>query len=215
MSYTLYYAPGAASMAVHWMLIELGVPFDTVLVDINAGAQRSADYLKLNPAGRVPTLVVDSVAYTESTALLMLLAERHPAAAMMPLPGTPHRAAWLELMIYLANTVLPAMRDWFYAGKDGDASGADAVSALARRRIEGAWDQLDQRLASGQPFLVGPHRTTADLLAVMLMRWSRGMPRPATGWPALAGYVERICATPGFVEVCRREGLSGWPPPRA
>lgn len=139
----------------------------------------------------------------------MLLAERHPDAAMMPLPGTPHHAAWLELMIYLANTVLPAMRDWFYAGKDGDGSGADAVSALARRRIEGAWDQLDQRLASGRSFLVGTHRTTAGLLAVMVMRWSRGMPRPATAWPALAAYIERMCATSGFVELCRREGLSG------
>ena len=78
MTYTLYYSPGAASLAVHWMLIELGVPFEAELVDIDAGAQRSPDYLRMNPSGRVPTLVIDGVPHGESTALLMLLAERHP-----------------------------------------------------------------------------------------------------------------------------------------
>jgi hypothetical protein len=61
MTYTLYYSPGAASMAVHWMLIEAQIPFETRLVDIDTGAQHSAEYLRLNPAGRVPTLIVDGV----------------------------------------------------------------------------------------------------------------------------------------------------------
>jgi len=210
MSYTLYYSPGAASMAVHWMLIELGVPFDAVRVNIEAGAQRAPDYRRLNPAGRVPTLLVDGVPCTESTALLMLLAERHPEAALAPPPGTLQRASWLEQMIYLANTLLPAMRDWFYADKDGDPAGADAVRALARRRIEGAWQHLDARLADGRAWLVGERLSTADLLAVMLMRWSRNMARPATTWPNLAGYIERLRALPSFVELNRREGLTDW-----
>ena len=105
MSYTLYYSPGTASMAVHWMLIELGVPFEARLVDFADGAQKSPEYLKLNPAGRVPTLVIDGVPYGESTALLMLLAERHPEAQLAPAVGSDGRAAWLETMIFLANTV--------------------------------------------------------------------------------------------------------------
>jgi glutathione S-transferase len=212
MSYVLYYAPGAASMAVHWMLIKAGVPFETVLVDLDAGAQRTPDYLRLNPAGRVPTLVMDGIPHAESAALLMLLAERHREAAMMPAPGSPDRADWLEMMIYLANTVLPAMRDWFYAGKDGDPSGAEAVAALATRRIEGAWNRLDARLAGEHTHLVSNRLTTADLLAMMLMRWSRNMPRPATAWPHLAAYIERLRSLPSFIEVSRREGLTGWPP---
>ena len=146
MTYTLYYSPGAASFAVHWMLIEMGVPFDAVLIDIDAGGQRDPGYLTLNPAGRVPTLVVDGTACHESTALLMLLSELHPEAGLAPTPGAPDRADWLEQMVFLANTVLPAMRDWFYADIDGEASGADAVRAIARRRIEAAWDRLDARL---------------------------------------------------------------------
>jgi hypothetical protein len=80
MTYLLYYAPGSASLAVHWMLIELGVEFRTERLDLAAGDQRSPAYLRVNPAGRVPTLVIDGETYTESAALLMLLAERRAGA---------------------------------------------------------------------------------------------------------------------------------------
>jgi glutathione S-transferase len=197
-------------MAVHWMLIEIGAPFDAVLVDLDAGAQRDPDYLRLNPAGRVPTLVIDGQPHSESAALLMMLAERHPEAAMMPSVGAPERADWLEMMIYLANTLLPAMRDWFYAGKDGDPAGADAVSALARKRIESTWERLDARLTDGRSWLVGERLSTVDLLALMLVRWARNMPRPATTWPQLGLYAARLCALPSFIELNRREALTGW-----
>lgn len=210
MTYTLYYSPGAASLAVHWMLIELGVAFEAKLVDIDAGAQRAPEYLRLNPAGRVPTLLIDGVPHGESTALLMLLAERHAEKKLAPAPGAPARGDWLETMIYLANTVLPAMRDWFYAEKDGDPQGAEAVKALARRRIEGAWDRLDARLADGRIYLLGSELSTADFLGTMLMRWSRNMPRPATTWKNLAPYIQRMRSRPAFIEVNNREGLTDW-----
>jgi glutathione S-transferase len=212
MSYTLYYSPGTASMAVHWMLLELEVPFDAVPVDFKTGAQREPAYLRLNPMGRVPVLVIDGAPVCESAALLMLLAERHPARALMPAPGTAERAAWLQQIVYLANTILPAMRDWFYADKDGEASGADAVRALARRRIEGAWELLNARLAA-QTHIAGEQLSASDFMAVMLMRWSRNMPKPATTWPHLASYVERMRALPSFIELNRREGLSDWQNP--
>ncbi|MCY0386274.1 glutathione S-transferase family protein [Robbsia sp. Bb-Pol-6] len=210
MNYVLYYSPGAASMAVHWMLIELGVPFEARLIDIDTGAQKTDDYRRLNPAGRVPTLVVDGVPHGESAALLMLLAERHPDAALAPAPGTPQRAEWLETMVYLANTFLPAMRDWFYADTDGDPADAHAVRALARRRIEGALDRLDSRLADGRRYLVGDALGTADFLAVVLMRWTRNMPRPATTWPHLSLYINRMRRRPSFIELNVREGLVDW-----
>jgi glutathione S-transferase len=208
MSYLLFYSPGTASLAVHWMLIELGVAFEAEPVDIKA--ERSAAYLALNPAGRVPTLVVDGAPVSESAALLMLLAERHPEGGFAPAAGAPGRAAWLETMLVLANGLSPAMRDWFYADKDGDPAGAEAVQALARRRIEGVFERLDGMLADGRPHLLGEAVTTADLLATMLMRWSRNMERPATSWPNLGPYVTRMRARPAFAEVCRREGLSEW-----
>lgn len=210
MGYVLYYSPGTASMCVHWMLLELGLPFETRLVDFESKAQRTAEYLRLNPAGRVPTLVIDGAPCGESAALLMLLAERHPEAGFAPLPGAPERAEWLQQMIFLANTLLPAMRDWFYADTDGDPPGAEAVRSLARRRIEGAWERLDSVLADGRTHLVGDRLGTVDFLGLMLMRWSRNMPRPATTWPHLAPYIERLRKLPSFVALNEREGLTDW-----
>ncbi|SIT44656.1 Glutathione S-transferase [Paraburkholderia ribeironis] len=210
MTYVLYYSPGAASMAVHWMLIETGLPFEARLVDIDKGAQHTAEYRRLSPTGRVPTLVVDGVPRSESASLLMLLAERHPATALAPSPGCADRPEWMELMIYLANTLLPAMRDWFYAGIDGDPVGADAVKALAQKRIEQAWDRLEALLSDGRAYFVGNALSTVDFLALVLMRWSRNMPRPATTWEHLSMYIQRLRALPSFIEVNAREGLTDW-----
>ena len=210
MRYTLFYAPGTASLAVHWMLIELGVEFRAERLDLKAGEQRSATYLQLNPAGRVPTLVVDGQAFTESAALLMLLAEHHPEAKLAPASGNSRRGKWLETMVYLANGLSPAMRDWFYAEKDGAPQDAPAIKRLALTRIEGAWDRLNTLLSDGRPYLLGEDITTADFLGTMFMRWSRNMPRPATGWSHIAPYVVRMRARPSFLEVCRREELVDW-----
>jgi len=211
MAYTLYYSPGAASMAVHWALIELGIDFETVLVGFAAGDQRDPNYLKTNPAGRVPSLVIEGQAYSESAALLMILAERHPDAGLAPRPGDRDRAKWLQTMIFLANTVLPAMRDWFYADTDGEPKGAEAVRDLARKRIEGAWPGLKRELLGRGPFLFGERPGVADFMAAMLMRWSRNMPLPANSDPVLAAYLARMGALPSYGEVCRREALTPWP----
>ena len=106
--YTLYYSPGTASMVVHLALLEIGAPHRLELVDLKAKAQRDPEYLKLNPLGRVPTLIVDGRPVFESAALLMLLAERHPEAKLAPAAGTPERAAWYQWIVFMANSLMPA-----------------------------------------------------------------------------------------------------------
>ena len=211
MTYKLYYSPSTASLSVHWALIELGIPFETVKIDFATGALRDPAYLKLNPLGRVPTLLIDGVVHTESAALLMILAERHPEAGLAPLVGDPQRSKWLETMVFLANNLAPAMRDWFYADKDGSPEGAPAVRDLARRRIEGVWPRLAADLADGRDFLFGAKAGVADYLAAAPMRWSRTMARPANDHPALAAYLARLAALPSYAELCRREELTPWP----
>jgi glutathione S-transferase len=210
MAYTLYYAPGTASLAVHWALVALGVPFDTHRLSLDAGDQRAPAYLALNPAGRVPTLVVDGQPVAESAAILMLLAERHPDAGLAPPPGSPERAKWLETVVFIANGLQPAFRDWFYADKDGDPADAEAVRALARRRIEAAWERLDAQLAERE-YLFGEGPGAADYLTAMHMRWSRNMPRPATDWPRLAALAARMAALPTYAELVGREAITPWP----
>ncbi|MFL5296150.1 MAG: glutathione S-transferase family protein [Phenylobacterium sp.] len=210
MTYTLYYSPGTASLAVHWALIAIGAPFEARALSFEKSDQRAPAYLEINPAGRVPTLVVDGAPVGEAVAIMMLLAERHRQAGLAPAPGSPERARWLETMAFLANGLAAPFRDWFYTDKDGDPAGADAVKALARLRIEAAWDRLDREL-SGRAFLFGNAPGAADYLAVMYMRWSRNMPRPANAWPALSGYLDRMATLPSYAELVAREGLTPWP----
>jgi glutathione S-transferase len=114
-------------------------------------------------------------------------------------------------MVFLANNLAPAMRDWFYADKDGEPEGAEAVRALARRRIESVWPRLAGEFADGRAYLFGEAPGAADFLAAMLMRWSRNMASPANGHPQLAAYLARMAALPSYVELCRRDGIAPWP----
>jgi len=205
--YTLYYAPGAASMVVHLALLEAGVQHELKPIDIDAGAQHDPAYLKLNPRGVVPTLVVDGQPLAESAALLMLLAERHPDSPLAPPPGTPERAAWCSWIVYLSNTLMSSFRLWFYPQDLDDTA---AVHAAVQRKIESVWDYLDAQLAAHGPYLLGERFSGADLLLTMLMRWSRNMPRPATQWPALNRLADLVRARPSWRRLYEVEGLREW-----
>ena len=209
--YQLYYSPSTASLAVHWMLIEIGAPFELVLTDIETKAHKQPDYLKLNPSGVVPTLIVDGEPVCECAAILMLLAERHADKGLAPTAGAPGRAAYLQWMVYLANTLLPAFRAWFYPHEPAGEAVADIAQGVARARIEGIWDRIDAHLATQSgPDMLGERLSAADFMATMLMRWSRNMPRPAAQWPNIARYLSRMRAMPSLREVHAREGLTDW-----
>jgi glutathione S-transferase len=208
-TYTLYYAPGAASLAVHWLLLELGVQFHAIQLDLQAGEHKRPDYLAINPAGLVPTLLVDGKAQSECAALLLLLAERHPASALAPALDDPARGDYLQWTLHLANTLQPAFRTWFYPHEAAGAAHADAAREASRARIEGCWDRLDTWMAQ-RSYMLGEHLSAVDFLATMLMRWSRNMPKPATEWPHLVAYVQRMKQRPSFAELYAREGLSEW-----
>ena len=208
--YTLYYSPGAASLAVHWMLIELGVPHELKIVDMEAGEHRQAAYLKLNPNGFVPAMVVDGTPLYESAALLMLLAERHPQAGFAPPPGSPQRGPYVTWMFHLSNTLQAAYKDWFYPERPAGAGAVEGAKASARAKIEACWDRVEAQIQSGGPYLVGDRVGAADFLATMLMRWSRNMPKPATEWGVLANYSARMKARPSFKTLYAREGLTEW-----
>lgn len=207
---TLYYAPGAASLLVHWLLIELDVPHRLQLVDTAAKAHKAPDYLALNPNGVVPTLVIDGRPQYEAAALAMLLAERHPQARLAPAFDDARRADYLQWMFNLANMVQPLFRQWWYPGEPAGDAHADAVRAHCAPRIEAEWQRIDAHLAANGPFLLGDAPTVADFYLAMLMRWSRNMPKPATEWPQLDALALRMKARPSFKTLYEREGLSEW-----
>lgn len=210
MAYVLYYSPGAASLALHWMLLELGQPFEAVKVDIELGEQKRPDFLAINPSGQLPALIVDGTARAEVAAMLMLIAERDPERRFDVPAGAPERADYLQLMVYLANVLQPAFRAWFYPHEPAGEAQVEAVQAMARGRVEAALQRLDDRMADGRAYMLGERLTAADFLATMLCRWSRNMPQPATDWPHLKPYLDRMRAMPSLRDVHVREGLTDW-----
>jgi glutathione S-transferase len=208
--YTLYYSPGTASMVVHLALLETGAPFRLVRLDFERDEQHGEEYLRLNPRGQVPTLVVDGRAYFESAALLMILAERHPEARLAPPTGSPLRADWYQWIVFLASTFGPAFRQWFYPSDLGSDEHAPALREALRRKIEESWSLVDAHLAAGGPYMLGAEFSGVDLLALMYMRWSRNMPRPATGWPALRRHADLMRSRPSWARLYEVEGLTEW-----
>jgi glutathione S-transferase len=208
--YTLYYAPGAASLVVHWLLIELDAPHALALVDTKAGAQKTPEYLALNPNGVVPTLVIHGRAHYEAAALLTHLADAFPVADLAPALADPQRIDYTQWMFNLANMVQPLFRQWWYPHEPAGEANADAVLQHVRPRIETQWDRIDRHLAEHGPHLLGERLSAADFYLVMLMRWSRNMPKPATEWPHLAALAARLKARPSFAQLYAREGLTEW-----
>lgn len=208
--YRLYFSPGAASLVVHWLLIELGVPHELQKVDLAAKEQKRPEYLALNPGGVVPTLLIDGQPYAEAAALLLHLADRHPEAGFAPAPGTAERGSYYQWMLFLANTLQPPFRAWWYPHEPAGEAHAEAAKEKAREKIEAIWDRIDAHLAKSGPYLLGEKLSAADFMLTMLMRWSRNMPKPATEWPQLAALAACMKARPSFDELYAREGLTEW-----
>jgi glutathione S-transferase len=207
---TLYFSPGTAALVVHWLLIELEIPHTLHPLDLAAGEHKQPAYLALNPVGRVPTLVIDGQPLTESSAIVMHLADSYGAGRLAPAVGTIERAVYYAKLMFIAAYLQPAFRDWFYASEPAGEANVELVKANARVQIEDAWAQLEVHLAAHGPYLVGAQRTAADFMLGMMMRWSRNMPRPATEWPALARHAAAMKALPSFRELYAREGLTDW-----
>ena len=210
MSAKLYYSRSTASLVVHWLLIELGIAHELHELDFDQREQKAPNYLKLNPAGVVPTLVLDGQVITETAAILMHLADLHPRAELAPEVASGQRAQYYRWMLFCANTLMPAYRGWFYADEVAGAENAEASRRHAQLKIEKAWQQVAGHLKAHGPYLLGAQRCAADFLLTMLMRWSRNMPRPTDAWPVLHAYAQRMKALPSFREVYAREGLTDW-----
>lgn len=206
----LYYSPGAASLLVHWLLIELGVPHELRVVDFASKQQKSPDYLALNPSGVVPTLVLDGRPMTEAAAIALYLAEEYPLAKLVPPVEDPARRECLQWMLHLAQAVQSLFRIWWYPHEVAGEAQADAARAHVQPRIEAAWDRIDAHLAVKGPYLLGAAPCVADFYLTMLMRWSRNMPKPATEWPHLAAHAVRMKARPSFAALYAAEGLEEW-----
>ncbi len=210
--YVLHYAPDNASLIVRLALEEIGLPYRTALVDRARQEQRSAAYLKLNPAGLIPTLETPQGPLSETGAILLWLSETHGALA--PAPGSPERGPFLKWLFFTANTLHADMRLLFYPARH--AGSQDAVHdflEVTEARVERHLALLEA-LAKTDPGWFAP--TAPSILGyyvVAILRWLALYPVDRTGefdlstYPALHSLAAALETRPAARRAALAEGL--------
>jgi glutathione S-transferase len=204
----LHYHPSDASLMPHIFLEELGVPFALKLVDRANNAQKSPQYLQLNPNGLIPVLEDGDLVLYETPAILMHLADTHPQASLLPALGTSERAHAYKWMVWLSNSLQTQLVLYFYAERYVDATAMPDFRARVEARIADQLGQLDAQLTnSGGPWLLGMHYSAADCMAFVLCCWTRSLQRPASSLPALGAYLTRMRQRPAVQRAVATENL--------
>jgi glutathione S-transferase len=173
---TLYFAPGSSSFAVHIALHEIGVPFEGKPMSFKGNDLRSPAYLKLNPEGKVPTLIVDGRPLTEVAAILYFLAKRFPDAELLPRDDTEADAQALSWMSFAASTLHPARRHGLDYAKE--------VYGIADRRLGSGWALKRYSIADIHLFrlywrLANSLKPAPETFPNLTAHYARMMARPA------------------------------------
>lgn len=206
--YQLYYYPSNASFAPHACLEEAGVPYELVLVDRASDSHKSAGYKKLNPSGRIPTLVDGDLVLFETAAICLHIADSHPDSGLAPAPATTARSVLHKWLFYLATTVQTEILVWFYPERySTDDAGKAAVKAGAHARLADTLGILDQAVGAG-PYLMGDHYTLLDPYLAMLCRWAGKAGCGPRGYANIGPYLDRVVARPSMARAIDQEGLA-------
>jgi glutathione S-transferase len=204
----LYYYPNNASLFPHMLLREIGCPFELRLVDREQNAQKSAAYLKLNPNGKIPVLVDDGEAISETGAIGLYLADKFPQAGLAPPPGDRDRAAYYKWMVFMACVPQVEIITWYYPHEFiDDPQLAPHVKASANARLMGIFERIAAQLGAG-PWLLGERFSAADLYLLMMTRWGSLLPKPVRELPELAAHAERAVARPAVQATFAAEGFT-------
>jgi glutathione S-transferase len=187
---TLYYAPGASSMAPHIALFEVGAPFEGRPLSFRKDENKSPEYLAINPLGQVPTLVVEGRPLTEVAGILFYLAKAYPAAGLLP-EDAEGQARVVSWMSFIAATVHPARRQ-----------GLDHA-----RKI---YAQADQRLGP-HDWAVGGRYSIADIhLFRLFWRFYGSLNPPAEEFPNLMGLHDRMLQRSAVQRTLEAEAAAGY-----
>jgi glutathione S-transferase len=196
--YTLYWSPGGSAMAPHAVLEEIGARYEIKRVDLTPGKPRDPAYLRLNPTGKVPTLVIDDtqVIY-ESAAIVMHLADRHPEAGLAPLIGDPLRGLYYQWLVHLTNTLQPAYLRYYYPERHTmNPDQVPEVKHSGQREVRITWTRIDSILASGGPYLLGERFSACDLYLHMLSTWQDPVPALTTKRPNVKRCIDLVLQRP-------------------
>ena len=188
---TLYFCPGASSMAPHIALYEVGAPFEAKPISLANKENRAPAYLAVNPEGKVPTLTVDGTRLTEVAGILYYLARKYPAAKLWPEGDLDAEAQAISWMSFIAAAVHPAR-----------ARGLEVATQI--------FGLADQRLGARE-WALGQRYSIADIHLFRLFWRFIGALKPAPGtFPHLEAHYTRMMARPAVKKTIEVESAIGY-----
>ena len=212
MTYLLFYNPDSANIVVRMALEEFGCDYRDELVD-RRRANRSEDFMRLNPRGLLPVLVdeVAGVTLSETGAILLYLADAHGGEA-----GGADRAALLKWLFYLSNTVHADLRLQFYTERyAGDEAHVPALRARVQERFAGHMTLVEEALGHDGAYLLESGLTVADFYLAACVRWAQNYPSghgvaPSVieAFPRLTALLSELEQRPAVVRAFAGEGIT-------
>jgi glutathione S-transferase len=198
----LYYSPGACSLSPHIALLEAGLPYDLVKVDLRAKKlENGDDYLKVNPKGQVPALALDNgELVTEGPVIVQMIADKVSAKNLAPARDSAERYKLLEWLNFITGELHKNFSPLF------NPAIPDEVKNFFKDRIMGKFKYADSQLA-GRDYLMGKQFTVADGYLYTMLRWADGNKLDLSGLKNLMAYKDRVAARPKVQEALTKEGL--------
>jgi glutathione S-transferase len=193
---TFYTNPMSRGRIVHFLLEELGVPYDMKVLDFEKGDHKKPDYLKINPMGKVPAIVHRGVVVTEAAAICAYLADAYPKAGLAPKLDDPQRGTYLRWLFFGAGCVEPAFVDKMFSRPPVERKGA-----LGYGSYEDTLNALETAFTPG-PWILGDHFSAADVYVGSQIQWGV-MVKALEPRPAFQEYLERIAARPALQKLLK------------
>lgn len=195
-------------MAPHFILEYIDADFELALVDRKTNAQKSPEYLSINPTGRIPALAHNDYVLFESSAISIYIAENHPEFKLVPPLGSKNRGAFLQWTNYLASTLQNEIMLFEYADRYcSQESSCLEIKRVQEHRINDCLQIIDKQLA-GKKFLLGEQITVCDFHLFMLSVWTDELNKPPLSFDNLARYLRTMAKLDSVRKVCETEGLS-------
>lgn len=198
----LYYTPGACSLSPHIALLEAGLPYDLIKVDLRAKKlENGDDFLKVNPKGQVPVLALDSgELVTEGPVIIQMIADKAAGKNLAPARDSADRYKLLEWLNFITTELHKSFGPMFSPVL------ADDAKAFFKDRVMGKFKYVDSQLA-GRDYLMGSHFTVADGYLFTMLSWADRMKFDLSEMPNLVAYKARVGARPKVQEALTKEGL--------
>jgi glutathione S-transferase len=193
---TVYGGRFGSSFRPHWMLAELGLPYETAKLDMRAGEHKQPAYLAVNPMGQVPAMVYDGFVLTESAAIVHYLAEKHDPSFFGP--ATPESHA--TLLRWELFTLLNVDKNFaLLAGKSWGKPAAPEAEAKAREALAGSLAVLEAWLAQHQ-YVAGDAFTVADVVCRPTFNYAEAAEFDLSGYPAITAWAKRCADRPAYAK---------------